>query len=72
MKTLEGSLVKKNKNTLHPLFHLLNFQFEKPGRRPDFNYPEMAKEAVTKALNDARISYTDIQEAAVGFCFGKK
>ena len=28
-------------------------KFEKPGKREDFDYPDMAKEAVTNALTDA-------------------
>jgi hypothetical protein len=31
----------------------------------------MAKEAVTKALNDAKIDYKEIKQATVGFCYGK-
>lgn len=45
-------------------------KFEKPGRREDFDYPQMAKEAVTKALNDARIKYQDVQQATVGYVYG--
>lgn len=45
-------------------------KFEKPGRRQDFDYPQMAKEAVTKALNDARVKYEDVQQAAVGYVYG--
>lgn len=37
-------------------------KFEKPGRREDFDYPDMAKEAVENALNDAKLKYTDIQQ----------
>merc|ERR1711962_1427066 len=45
-------------------------KFEKPGRREDFDYPDMAKESVTKALEDAKLKYTDVQHAAVGYCYG--
>lgn len=45
-------------------------KFEKPGRRDDFDYPDMAKEAVTKALADAGLPYTAIQQATVGYCYG--
>lgn len=45
-------------------------KFEKPGRRDDFDYPQMAKEAVTKALADARISYADVKAATVGWVYG--
>ena len=40
-------------------------KFEKPGRREDFDYPDMAKEAATNALNDAGVKYTDIEQACV-------
>uniref|UniRef100_A0A8W8JS81 Thiolase N-terminal domain-containing protein n=1 Tax=Magallana gigas TaxID=29159 RepID=A0A8W8JS81_MAGGI len=45
-------------------------KFEKPGRKDDFDYPEMAKEAGTKALEDAGISYDQIQHACVGYVYG--
>lgn len=31
----------------------------------------MAKEAVTKALTDAKISYNDVNQAVVGYVYGK-
>ncbi|KAG4074915.1 hypothetical protein HA402_009340 [Bradysia odoriphaga] len=45
-------------------------KFEKPGRRENFDYPQMVKESVTKALADAKINYTEIQQACVGFVSG--
>lgn len=45
-------------------------KFEKPGRRDDFDYPEMAKEAVTKALNDAGLQISDIKQACIGYVYG--
>ena len=45
-------------------------KFEKPGRREDFDYPDMAKEAATNALNDAGVKYTDIEQACVGYVYG--
>lgn len=45
-------------------------QFEKPGRRDDFDYPQMAAEAVTKALKDARVQHADIEQACVGYVYG--
>ncbi|CAK8689141.1 unnamed protein product [Clavelina lepadiformis] len=45
-------------------------KFEKPGRRQDFDYPDMAKEAGIKALADAGISYREVEQAAVGYCYG--
>ena len=52
-------------------YEIFVFQFEKPGRREDFDYPDMAKEAVTKALKDAKIEYKEVKQAVVGFCYGK-
>ena len=46
-------------------------QFEKPGRRDDFDYPDMSKESVSKALEDASVSYGDIQQAIVGYVYGE-
>lgn len=45
-------------------------KFEKPGRRQDVCYPDMAKEAVTKALKDAKIDYSEIKQACVGYVYG--
>ncbi|XP_063980026.1 sterol carrier protein 2 [Diachasmimorpha longicaudata] len=45
-------------------------KFEKPGKRDEFDYPQMAKEAVTKALKDARIPYDEIKAACVGYVYG--
>lgn len=50
---------------------ILVFQFEKPGRREDFDYPQMAAEAVAKALEDACIQHADIEQACVGYVYGK-
>lgn len=45
-------------------------KFEKPGRRDDFDYPDMAKEAVSNAVKDAGISYKDFEQAFVGYVYG--
>lgn len=45
-------------------------KFEKPGRRANFDYPQMVKESVTKALADAKINYTEIQQACCGYVSG--
>ncbi len=45
-------------------------KFEKPGAR-DWDYPDMAKEAGTKALEDAGIPYEEVQQAAVGYVYGE-
>src|SRR3954453_15247912 len=44
-------------------------KFEKPGSK-DWDYPDMAKEAGTKALADAGIDYSLGEQAAVGYCYG--
>ena len=44
-------------------------KFEKPGSR-DWDYPDMAKEAGTKALEDAGIEYSQIEQGCVGYCYG--
>jgi acetyl-CoA acetyltransferase len=44
-------------------------KFEKPGSR-EWDYPQMAKEAGTKALQDAGIPYQDVEQACVGYCYG--
>ncbi|MCE7885837.1 MAG: lipid-transfer protein, partial [Actinobacteria bacterium ATB1] len=44
-------------------------KFEKPFSR-DWDYPDMAEEAGTKALTDAGIVYEDIEQVAVGYCYG--
>jgi sterol carrier protein 2 len=45
-------------------------KFEKPGRRENFDYPDMALEAGTKALKDAGISYDKIEQACIGYVYG--
>ncbi|XP_052774336.1 sterol carrier protein 2-like isoform X3 [Mya arenaria] len=45
-------------------------KFEKPGRRENFDYPDMAKEAGTKALEDAGLNYNAIEQACVGYVYG--
>jgi acetyl-CoA acyltransferase len=45
-------------------------KFEKPGAR-DWDYPEMAKEAGTNALEDAGIPYGAVEQAFVGYCYGE-
>ncbi len=44
-------------------------KFEKPGSKA-WDYPDMAKEAGTKALEDAGITYDKIEQACVGYCYG--
>ena len=45
-------------------------KFEKPGSRA-WDYPDMAKEAGTKALEDAGIPYDEVEQAAVGYVYGE-
>ncbi len=44
-------------------------KFEKPGGR-DWDYPDMARESGTKALEDAGIPYDAVEQVAVGYCYG--
>ena len=44
-------------------------KFEKPAARA-WDYPDMAREAGTKALEDAGVSYDLIEQVAAGYCFG--
>ncbi len=44
-------------------------KFEKPGSK-SWDYPDMGREAGTKALVDAQLSYPDIEAAFIGYCYG--
>jgi acetyl-CoA acyltransferase len=44
-------------------------RFEKPGKR-DWDYPDMAVEAASKALDDAGVPYDAVQQAVVGYVYG--
>ena len=44
-------------------------KFEKPGSK-EWDYPDMAREAGTRALEDAGIAFDQIEQAAVGYCYG--
>ncbi len=44
-------------------------KFEKPGRR-EWDYPDMVRESAGKALEDAGITYADIEQAHVGWVYG--
>ncbi|MGI8678302.1 MAG: lipid-transfer protein [Jatrophihabitans sp.] len=46
-------------------------KFEKPGRRENWDYPQMAKESGTKALEDAGVTFDQVQEAYVGYVYGE-
>jgi acetyl-CoA acetyltransferase len=45
-------------------------KFEKPGSR-EWDYPDMARESGTKALEDAGVSYDLIEQAYVGYVYGE-
>src|SRR6266516_2347219 len=45
-------------------------KFEKPGSR-DWDYPDMARESGTKALEDAGIAYHEVEQAYVGYVYGE-
>jgi acetyl-CoA acetyltransferase len=44
-------------------------KFEKPGSK-EWDYPDMAREAGTNALQDAGITYDQVEQAAVGYVYG--
>ncbi len=44
-------------------------KFEKPGSK-EWDYPDMAREAGTRALEDAGLAIDKIEQAAVGYCYG--
>jgi len=46
-------------------------KFEKPGRREGWDYPAMAKESGTNALNDACVGFEAVEQAYAGFCYGE-
>jgi len=46
-------------------------KFEKPGRREGWDYPDMARESGTKALEDAGLEFDEIEEAYVGYVYGE-
>lgn len=45
-------------------------KFEKPQSK-DWDYPDMAKESITRALEDAGVDYTEIEQACVGYVYGE-
>ncbi|MDF0532321.1 lipid-transfer protein [Tsukamurella sp. 8F] len=45
-------------------------KFEKPGSR-EWDYPDMARESGSKALEDAGIEYRDVEQAYVGYVYGE-
>src|ERR1700693_1734502 len=45
-------------------------KFEKPGSK-GWDYPDMAKEAGAKALADAGMPYSEVEQAVVGYVYGE-
>lgn len=45
-------------------------KFEKPFTKK-WDYPDMAREAGTAALNDAGISYQDVEAVVASYCYGE-
>lgn len=45
-------------------------KFMKPGGENSRDYPDMAKEAGQKALADAQIPYSEVEQACVGYVYG--
>jgi acetyl-CoA acyltransferase len=46
-------------------------KFEKPGRRAGWDYPDMARESGTRALQDAGIGFDEVREGYVGYVYGE-
>jgi acetyl-CoA acetyltransferase len=46
-------------------------KFEKPGRREGWDYPAMARESGSKALEDAGVRIEDVEQAVVGYVYGE-
>ena len=44
-------------------------KFEKPGGR-DWDYPDMAREAIEQALGDAGVEFEEIDQVCVGYVYG--
>src|SRR5919106_274157 len=45
-------------------------EFDKPGTK-EGDYPDWAKQAGSKALEDSGVSYDDVEQAYVGYCYGE-
>ena len=46
-------------------------KFEKPGRRENWDYPDMARESGTNALADAGIDFSAVEQGFVGYVYGE-
>ncbi|XP_042853134.1 sterol carrier protein 2 isoform X2 [Panthera tigris] len=51
--------------------HWKGKQFLKPGLENSRDYPDLAKEAGQKALSDAQIPYSVVEQACVGYVYGE-
>src|SRR3954452_5813495 len=45
-------------------------KFDKPGTK-EGDYPDWAKEAGSKAIDDAGIAYDEVEQAFAGYCYGE-
>ncbi|KAI9291652.1 thiolase [Neoconidiobolus thromboides FSU 785] len=45
-------------------------KFERFGKREDWEYPEIAKEAIEEALKDSELGINDIEAAVASYCYG--
>ncbi|VCW83980.1 unnamed protein product [Gulo gulo] len=45
-------------------------KFMKPGLENSRGYPDLAKEAAQKALADAQIPYSVVEQACIGYVYG--
>ncbi|MDN5758820.1 MAG: lipid-transfer protein [Tomitella sp.] len=45
-------------------------KFEKPGAR-EWDYPDMARESGTNALEDAGVDYREVEQAYIGYVYGE-
>jgi acetyl-CoA acyltransferase len=45
-------------------------KFMKPGRTRGWDYTDMTRESIGNALFDAGVSYTDVEQAYVGYMYG--
>ena len=45
--------------------------FVKPGSLENWDYPDMAKQAGERALADSKLTFSDIEQAAIGYVYGE-
>uniref|UniRef100_A0A915PFP4 Thiolase N-terminal domain-containing protein n=1 Tax=Setaria digitata TaxID=48799 RepID=A0A915PFP4_9BILA len=66
----EGKEVIELKKFFNSKLNSKSIAFVKPGSIPNWDYPDMIKEAVNKALSDAKLRYSDVEQAVVGYIYG--